>query len=93
MKRYKLVEFLSNLNVKPPARMQSPIDDCLATVLDRDSKICGLCRYFSKDFPKNVITTSELNFLRISCYLSTCFVCFFSANTADKKHVKPQKFY
>jgi len=35
MKHYELVEFLSNLNVKPPAQTQSPpIDDFLATVMN-----------------------------------------------------------
>jgi len=34
VKHYKLVEFLSNLNVKPPVRERKPpIDDFLATVL------------------------------------------------------------
>ena len=41
MKHYKLVEFLSNLNVKPPPherkspphKCKAPIDDFLATVL------------------------------------------------------------
>jgi len=35
MKHYKLVEFLSNLNVKPPpgTNVKPPVDDFLAMVL------------------------------------------------------------
>ena len=32
----------------------------------RDLTICGLCQYFSKNFPKNVITALKLKFFRIS---------------------------
>jgi len=53
---------------------------------DEDSKLkmCGLCRCFSKNFPKYVITTSKLKLFPISGIFPTCFGCVLSANTADK---------
>jgi len=47
MKQYKLVEFLSNLNVKlPPAQTLSPpIDDFLATVLAGTAVFVGAANF------------------------------------------------
>jgi len=47
---------------------------------------------FSKNFPKHVITTSNLKFFRISGIFPIYFACFSPADTADKKHVELQKF-
>jgi len=47
MKHYRLAEFLSNFNVKPPrTNVKPPIDDCLATVLTT-----GVCRQKQLSFP------------------------------------------
>jgi len=55
-------------------------------------KICVSCRYFSKKFPNNVITTSKLKFCRISGSFPTCFGCFLSANTADRNPLNYRSF-
>ena len=40
----------------------------------RDLKICELCRYFSNDFPKNVITTSKLIFFQFLAFFLPALV-------------------
>jgi len=47
---------------------------------------------FSKNFCKDVITTSKLKFFRISSIFSAWFGCFLSAYTADKEYIELQKF-
>jgi len=42
---------------------------------------------------KNIVTTTKLQFFRISGIFLTCFGCFLFANTAEQKHVDLQKFY
>jgi len=44
-------------------------------------------------YSKNIVATTKLQFFQISGIFPTCFGCFLSANTADKKHVDLQKFY
>jgi len=48
---------------------------------------------FFYKFSKNIVTTLKLQVFWISGIFPTCFSCFLSANTADKKHVDLQKFY
>ena len=44
-------------------------------------------------YSKNIVTSTKLQFFRISGIFPTCFGCFLSANTADQKHVDLQKFH
>ena len=60
----------------------SKVRDLIEKSETRESKISGLCRYFSTNF-ENIVTTTKLQFFRISGIFPTCFVCL-STNTTEK---------